>query len=54
MNILVTGANGFVGKNLCLSLESLRDGKDRTRPDLIINEIYELELLKKFKTVRPV
>ena len=31
MNILVTGANGFVGKNLVAALENIRDGKDRTR-----------------------
>ena len=32
MNILVTGAKGFVGKNLISTLESIRDGKDKTRP----------------------
>ncbi len=32
MNILVTGAGGFVGKNLVATLENIRDGKDRTRP----------------------
>ena len=41
MKILVTGAKGFVGSNLCASLKNLRDGKDRTRPDLKIAEIYE-------------
>ena len=40
MNILVTGANGFVGKNLVQSLYSIRDGKDRTRPELEIDEVY--------------
>jgi len=40
MNILVTGARGFVGKNLCTSLKNLRDGKDRTR-SLAVGEIYE-------------
>ena len=40
MNILVTGANGFVGKNLTARLETLRDGRDRTRPSLQIGEIY--------------
>ncbi len=44
MNILVTGAKGFVGKNLCVSLESIRDGKDRTRPNLAIGEIYEYDI----------
>ena len=40
MNILVTGANGFVGKNLTARLETLRDGRDRTRSSLQIGEIY--------------
>ena len=40
MNVLVTGANGFVGKNLTARLETLRDGLDRTRPSLQIGEIY--------------
>ena len=40
MNILVTGANGFVGKNLTARLETLRAGRDRTRPSLQIGEIY--------------
>ena len=40
MNILVTGANGFVGRNLTARLETLRDGRDRTRPSLQIGEIY--------------
>ena len=44
MNILVTGADGFVGKNLCASLKNLRDGKDRTRPALSIGEIYEYDI----------
>ena len=44
MNILVTGAGGFVGKNLCRSLENIRDGKDRTRPSLDICEIYEYDI----------
>ncbi len=44
MKILVTGAAGFVGQNLCASLENLRDGKDRTRPNLQIDEIYAYDL----------
>lgn len=43
MNILVTGAKGFVGKNLCAALKNLRDGKDRTRPNLHISEIFEYD-----------
>ena len=44
MKILVTGAKGFVGKNLCCALYNLQAGKDRTRPDLHIDEIYEYDL----------
>lgn len=44
MNILVTGAKGFAGKNLCESLKNIRDGKDRTRPELRINEIFEYDI----------
>ena len=44
MNILVTGAAGFVGKNLCEALKAVRDGKDRTRPELKIDEIFEFDI----------
>ena len=44
MNILVTGAAGFVGKNLCAALKNIRDGKDRTRPNLQIGEIFEYDV----------
>ncbi len=44
MKILVTGAKGFVGKNLCAALKNIRDGKDRTRPNLQISEIYEYDV----------
>ena len=44
MNILVTGAQGFVGKNLTESLKSIRDGKDRTRPALKIDNVYEYDV----------
>ncbi len=44
MNILVTGAEGFVGKNLCASLKNIRDGKDRTRPGIKIEEIFEYDI----------
>ncbi|MBQ7230952.1 MAG: capsular polysaccharide biosynthesis protein CapF [Oscillospiraceae bacterium] len=40
MNILITGAAGFVGRNLAAALENLRDGKDRTRPGLNIEKLY--------------
>ncbi|MBQ5992824.1 MAG: NAD-dependent epimerase/dehydratase family protein [Bacteroidales bacterium] len=44
MKILVTGAKGFVGKNLCAALECIKDGKDRRYPELSIEEIYEYDL----------
>ncbi len=44
MKILVTGAKGFVGKNLCQALKNLKNGKDRTRPNLVIEEIYEYDI----------
>ena len=44
MNILVTGAKGFVGRNLCAMLKNVRDGKDRTHPGLEIGEIYEFDI----------
>ncbi|MCR5352961.1 MAG: capsular polysaccharide biosynthesis protein CapF [Clostridiales bacterium] len=44
MKILVTGSAGFVGKNLVSSLKNIRDGKDRTRPELKIGEIYEFDI----------
>lgn len=43
MNILVTGAKGFVGKNLCEALKNIRDGKDRTR-NIKIEEIFEYDI----------
>ena len=44
MNILITGEAGFVGKNMTTSLKNIKDGKDRTRPELTIDEIYEYDL----------
>ena len=41
MNVLVTGAHGFVGRNLVENLKTIRDGKNRTRPNLRIGEIFE-------------
>ena len=43
MNILVTGAKGMVGTALCNNLKALRDGKNRTRPGLHMEEIYEYD-----------
>ena len=44
MNILVTGAAGFVGRNLTENLKNIRDGKNRTRPGIVIDEIYEYDI----------
>ena len=44
MNILVTGAKGMVGTALVDNLKNLRDGKNRTRPNLDIREIFEYDL----------
>ena len=44
MNILVTGARGMVGLALCANLKNIRDGKNRTRPNIKIEEIYEYDI----------
>ena len=44
MRILVTGAKGFVGKNLCAQLNNIKEGKDKTRPGLTIDEVYEYDI----------
>lgn len=44
MKILVTGAKGFVGKNLCWALKNIKAGKDRRFPGLTIGEVYEYDL----------
>ena len=44
MNILVTGAAGFVGRNLIENLKTIRDGRNRTRPGIQIEEIFEYDL----------
>ena len=44
MNILITGAKGFVGKNLVENLKCIKDGKNTTRPELRIDEIYEYDV----------
>ncbi len=43
MNILITGAAGFVGRNLVENLKNIRDGKNRTRPSIKIDSIYEYD-----------
>lgn len=44
MRILVTGAKGFVGKNLCANLRNVQEGKDKTHPRLEIEEVFEYDL----------
>ena len=44
MNILVTGAKGFVGKNLVANLKNIKDNKNRTRTNIKIDEIYEYDI----------
>lgn len=44
MNILITGAKGFVGKNLVANLRNIKENKNRTRPDLKIDEIFEYDI----------
>jgi len=44
MKILVTGAKGFVGNNLCEALRNISDGKDRTHPSITIDEIFEYDV----------
>ena len=44
MRILVTGAKGFVGKNLCAALKNIKDGKDKTRPNIHIDEVLEYDV----------
>ena len=44
MKVFVTGSKGFVGRNLVEALKAIRDGKDRTRPNLKIEEIFEYDI----------
>lgn len=44
MNILITGAKGFVGRNLTENLKNIAANKNRTRPNLKIDEIYEYDI----------
>ena len=44
MKILITGAKGFVGKNLTQALLNIKDGKDKTHPNISIEEIYEFDI----------
>ena len=44
MKILVTGAKGFVGKNLCAQLNNIKDGKARCYGDVTVEAVYEYDL----------
>lgn len=44
MRILVTGSDGFVGRNLVWNLRNIRDGRNTTRPNLLITEIYGYDI----------
>ena len=44
MKILVTGAKGFAGRNLVENLKNIRDGKNKTRPNIQIDEIFEYDI----------
>ena len=44
INVLVTGAKGMVGLALCANLKNIRDGKNRTRPNIQIDEIFEYDI----------
>lgn len=44
MKILVTGAKGFVGKNLCVQLNNIKDGKARCYGDLVVDEVFEYDI----------
>lgn len=44
MNILVTGAKGMVGTALCNNLKNIRDGKNKTRSGITVDEIYEYDV----------
>ena len=44
MNILITGAKGFAGRNLVANLYTIKDGKNRTRPEIAIDNIFEYDV----------
>ena len=49
MNILVTGSNGMVGRALVANLKNIRAHKNRTRPMIIVDEIYEYDVDNSFE-----
>ena len=44
MKILVTGAKGFVGKNLCAQLKNIKEGKAKCYGDLVVEDVYEYDI----------
>ena len=44
MKILVTGARGMVGTALVNNLKNIRDGKNRTRPNILVEEVFEYDI----------
>lgn len=44
MNILITGAKGFVGRNLVETLKNIKEGKDRTHPDMRLDNLMEYDI----------
>lgn len=44
MKILVTGAKGFVGQNLCAQLKNIRDGKAKCYGDVVVEEVFEYDI----------
>ena len=45
MKILVTGAKGFVGKNLCAELKNVKEGKSKCwGPEMVVDEVFESDL----------
>lgn len=44
MNILVTGSKEFIGKNLVATLKNIRDLKDKTRPNIKIENVFEYDI----------
>jgi len=44
MNILITGAKGFVGKNLTVALENIKSGNDKTHPEICVDELYRYDI----------
>lgn len=53
MNVLITGANGFIGKNLVETLKNVRDGKDRTR-NVVIDEIFCYDVESENRNLRSI